>query len=115
MSLAIIMSFKITRFEIPDVLLINLETYKDERGTFTEIFRETSFSNLGIPHRFVQDNLVHSQKNVLRGLHYQSPPLSQGKLVNVIQGAIFVVAVDIRPKSGTFGKHLSSSKYRSCK
>ncbi len=89
--------------ELAGVILIEPEVYADARGWFMEVFHEQRFAEAGIAERFVQDNQSHSKKGVLRGLHYQVGK-AQGKLVRVLQGEIFDVAVDIRPGSKTFGK-----------
>jgi len=101
---------KLTQTAIPDVVLIAPAVFDDERGWFMESFNEARFhaelEKLGLPtpRPFVQDNHSCSKKGVLRGLHYQLPPHAQGKLVRVVQGAAFDVAVDIREGSPTFGK-----------
>lgn len=77
----------------------------DHRGWFVESYNKDSFSAHGFDIDFVQDNLSFSHKGVLRGLHFQTEPFEQGKLVKVIQGSVLDVAVDIRPGSSTFGKH----------
>jgi len=88
---------------IPDVLVIEPKVFADERGFFLESYQKQRFSEAGIPFDFVQDNHSRSQHGVLRGLHYQIQQ-PQGKLVRVIAGEIFDVAVDIRKSSPTFGK-----------
>jgi dTDP-4-dehydrorhamnose 3,5-epimerase len=89
---------------IPDVLLVEPKVFGDERGFFFESFNERAFNEaVGREVRFVQDNHSRSSKNVLRGLHYQVEQ-AQGKLVRVVQGEVFDVAVDIRRNSPTFGK-----------
>ena len=88
---------------IPDVLLLEPRVFGDERGFFLESWNKRTFAELGITADFVQDNHSRSQKNVLRGLHYQLQQ-PQGKLVRVASGAVFDVAVDIRRSSPTFGK-----------
>ncbi|MFA6930948.1 MAG: dTDP-4-dehydrorhamnose 3,5-epimerase [Lentisphaeria bacterium] len=94
-----------TRLSIPDVVLFTPKVFGDERGFFFESFNERIFRELtGLSVNFVQDNHSKSQKGVLRGLHYQLPPKAQGKLVRVVQGEVFDVAVDIRKNSPTFGK-----------
>jgi dTDP-4-dehydrorhamnose 3,5-epimerase len=103
------MPFKFTRFEIPDVILVNAQTFTDERGFFMEGFKESIFSANGINVRFVQDNHSHSVKGVLRGLHYQKNPKSQAKLVIVTRGEIFDIAVDIRKCSPTYGKWVGAT------
>jgi len=96
---------KATRLSIPDVILIEPRIFLDERGFFFESFNEQKFKEAtGVDVNFVQDNHSKSTKSVLRGLHYQLPPKSQGKLVRVIKGEVFDVAVDIRKSSPTFGK-----------
>ena len=87
------------------VLLLEPRRHDDERGYFLETFREQSYREAGIGARFVQDNLSHSKKHVLRGLHFQR---RQGKLVTVVRGEIYDVAVDIRPDSESFGAWLGS-------
>lgn len=96
---------KVTPLSIPDVLLIEPEVFGDDRGFFFESFNQAQFEKaIGLKVNFVQDNHSKSVKGVLRGLHYQIPPKAQGKLVRVIQGEVFDVAVDIRRSSPTFGK-----------
>ena len=86
-------------------LLIKPDIFKDERGLFLESWNQEKFNNLiGKKIHFVQDNFSFSDKNVLRGLHYQRDPYSQGKLVRCSQGIIFDVAVDIRKNSSTYGE-----------
>ena len=96
---------KVTPLSIPDVLLIEPQVFGDDRGFFYESFNQNKFeAALGHKIHFVQDNHSKSVKGVLRGLHYQLTPKAQGKLVRVIQGEVFDVAVDIRRSSPTFGK-----------
>lgn len=101
---------KIIRTEIPDVVIVEPVVFNDDRGWFMESFNESSFHRslvavgLPIPKSFVQSNHSSSKMNVLRGLHYQLPPHAQGKLVRVVKGTVFDVAVDIRVGSETFGK-----------
>jgi dTDP-4-dehydrorhamnose 3,5-epimerase len=96
---------KATPLNIPDVILIEPKVFGDERGYFYESFNQALFNQaIGYDVQFVQDNHSKSQKGVLRGLHYQLPPKAQGKLVRVIQGEVFDVAVDIRQGSPTFGQ-----------
>jgi dTDP-4-dehydrorhamnose 3,5-epimerase len=96
---------------IPDVILIEPKVFEDARGYFFEAYQKERFTEAGIPWEFVQDNQSRSQRGILRGLHYQIRQ-PQGKLVRVIAGEIFDVAVDIRRNSPTFGKwvgdHLSA-------
>ena len=92
---------------IPGVLIIEPKVFGDERGYFFESFNRRQFAELtGRDVNFVQDNYSRSVKNVLRGLHYQIQH-PQGKLVRVVQGAVFDVAVDIRKSSPTFGQHVA--------
>ncbi len=98
------MPFSFKRLEIPDVIVVEAKSYSDERGYFLESFKESDFILNGIDAKFVQDNISHSNKNVLRGLHYQKNPKAQSKLVIPIRGKIFDVAVDIRKGSPYFGK-----------
>ena len=96
---------KVTPLSIPDVLLIEPQIFGDERGFFFESFNQNKFEEvIGKKINFVQDNHSKSIKGVLRGLHYQLAPKAQGKLVRVIQGEVFDVAVDLRKSSPTFGK-----------
>ena len=96
---------KVTPLSIPDVLLIEPQVFGDDRGFFYESFNQNKFeAAMGKKINFVQDNHSKSIKGVLRGLHYQLPPKAQGKLVRVIQGEVFDVAVDLRQSSPTFGK-----------
>jgi dTDP-4-dehydrorhamnose 3,5-epimerase len=88
--------------KIPDVLLLKPTVFEDGRGFFMEIFNAENFAAHGLPTEFVQDNHSGSSKNVLRGLHYQVKE-PQGKLVRVIAGVVFDVAVDLRRDSKTFG------------
>lgn len=95
---------KVTPTSIPEVLIIEPKVFGDERGFFLESFNQHSFDDaVGSETNFVQDNHSRSVKNVLRGLHYQIQQ-PQGKLVRVVQGEVFDVAVDIRKNSPTFGK-----------
>ena len=96
---------KVTPLSIPDVLLIEPQVFGDDRGFFYESFNQNKFEDaMGKKINFVQDNHSKSIKGVLRGLHYQLTPKAQGKLVRVIQGEVFDVAVDLRQSSPTFGK-----------
>ena len=98
------MPFRFERLQIPDIVLIKPEVFPDERGFFMETYKYSDFAAFGIKERFVQDNYSCSAKGVLRGLHYQRYPRAQGKLVQVVSGEIFDVAVDIRKNSPTYGK-----------
>lgn len=96
---------KIVATKLPDVFVIEPKVFGDERGFFFESFNEKKFRDeTGVKLPFVQDNHSKSVKGVLRGLHYQLLPKAQGKLVRVVQGAVFDVAVDIRKSSPTFGQ-----------
>jgi dTDP-4-dehydrorhamnose 3,5-epimerase len=95
---------KATRLSIPDVILFEPKVFGDERGFFFESFNQRQFEEVvGRPVSFVQDNHSRSVKNVLRGLHYQIQQ-PQGKLVRVVQGEVFDVAVDLRKSSANFGQ-----------
>lgn len=113
---------KLIQTGIPEVVIIEPQVFEDDRGWFMESFNERRFHaaliqlGLPVPRPFVQDNHSCSRKGVLRGLHYQRAPHAQGKLVRVVQGAAFDVAVDIRPQSPTFGQsvgvELTASNHR---
>jgi dTDP-4-dehydrorhamnose 3,5-epimerase len=94
---------KVETTEIPGVLIIEPTVYGDERGFFLESFNEREMGKIGIDAHFVQDNHARSSRNVLRGLHYQLTQ-PQGKLVRVVSGIVFDVAVDMRRDSLAFGK-----------
>lgn len=100
---------------IPGLFVIEVKKYGDHRGYFKETYRESDFRAMGIDAAFVQDNESYSRKNTLRGLHFQKE-YPQGKLVRVIMGEVFDVAVDIRQDSPTYGKwhgvHLSGENGR---
>ncbi len=89
---------------LPDVLLIEPAVFEDGRGFFMETYTWSAFAAHGVGDPFVQDNHSFSRQGVLRGLHYQRPPQAQAKLVRVVQGEIFDVAVDIRVGSPTYGR-----------
>jgi dTDP-4-dehydrorhamnose 3,5-epimerase len=96
---------KVTRTALPEVLLLEPKVFGDERGFFLESFNERAFcAAVGREVRFVQDNHSRSSQGVLRGLHYQLAPHAQGKLVRVVSGSVFDVAVDMRRSSATFGR-----------
>jgi dTDP-4-dehydrorhamnose 3,5-epimerase len=88
---------------LPGVVIIEPKVFGDERGFFLETWNQDRYRAAGLPAAFVQDNLSLSRRGVLRGLHFQNPN-AQGKLVYVLQGEVFDVAVDIRLGSPTFGK-----------
>lgn len=94
---------KITPLDIPEVLLVEPDVHGDERGFFMETWHGQKFAEAGLNATFVQDNHSRSRRGVLRGLHYQLEQ-PQGKLVRVVSGAVFDVAVDIRKGSPTFGR-----------
>ena len=99
---------KVTSLKIPDVKLIEPDIFEDERGFFYESFNQQKFNEaIGQDILFVQDNHSKSSKGVLRGLHYQEEPFAQGKLVRVIAGEVFDVAVDVRKDSPTYGQWVS--------
>ncbi len=106
---------KVTPLELPEVLLIEPKLLGDPRGYFVETWQEGRYAEAGIKGRFVQDNLSRSRHGILRGLHLQHPH-DQGKLVHVLEGKVFDVAVDVRVGSPTFGRwvgqHLSSVDHR---
>ncbi len=87
---------------IPGVLIIEPKVFGDQRGFFMETWQQQRYAKIGLPEQFVQDNLSFSRHGVLRGLHFQHPN-AQGKLVYVLQGEVFDVAVDVRQGSPTFG------------
>ena len=96
---------KVTSLKIPDIKLIEPEVFEDKRGSFFESFNQQKFNDaVGQKITFVQDNQSKSKRGVLRGLHYQDEPLAQGKLVRVISGEVFDVALDIRKNSATYGQ-----------
>lgn len=95
---------EIVKTKIKDLFIIKPDVYEDERGYFFESFNKEKFEALGLNFEFVQDNESKSQKNVLRGLHFQKPPYAQGKLVRVVKGAVLDVAVDLRKDSDSYGQ-----------
>jgi dTDP-4-dehydrorhamnose 3,5-epimerase len=100
------MPFSFKRMEIPDVVLATPKIFSDIRGFFSEIYKRTDFLAENVPYDFVQVNLSNSKKGVVRGLHYQMRPMEQGKLVTVIKGKIYDVAVDIRKGSPYYGRYV---------
>jgi len=98
---------KFVQTDIPEVILIEPHVYEDARGFFMETYQARKFAQAGIGYRFVQDNHSRSKQHTLRGFHYQIRH-SQGKLVRVVVGEIFDVAVDIRRSSATFGKSVGA-------
>lgn len=104
------MNLTVTPTEIPGVLILEPKVFGDSRGFFLESFNQDSFRQAtGLDVNFVQDNHSRSRKGVLRGLHYQLPPHAQGKLVRVVSGSVFDVAVDIRRDSPTYGRWVGVS------
>ncbi len=101
------MKFKVTPQSIPDVLLIEPTVFADERGYFKESYNLNDFDEFLPGVKFVQDNESKSMRGVLRGLHFQQEPHAQAKLVRVVQGEIWDVAVDIRSDSPTYGQHVA--------
>jgi len=98
------MPFIFKRFVLKELILIEPIVFSDERGFFMETYKESDFCSEGINYKFVQDNHSQSVRGVLRGLHFQREPYEQGKLVRVLEGSVYDVAVDIRPTSSTFGR-----------
>lgn len=90
--------------KLKGVLLIEPDVYSDQRGFFKENYNKKNYQKFGLNYNFVQDNQSYSKKNVLRGLHFQKKR-PQGKLVNCVKGSVFDVAVDIQPKSETYGQY----------
>ena len=97
---------EIRKTDIEGLLIITLNSYSDNRGSFLETYNKKTFAAKGLTMDFVQDNQSISRKGVVRGLHLQAPPFAQGKLVRVVQGAAIDVAVDLRKDSPTFMKHV---------
>jgi len=97
----------IIKTPIENLLVLEPKVFEDERGYFFESFNKKKFEDIGIKESFVQDNQSLSNKNVLRGLHFQAPAFAQGKLVRVITGSVLDIAVDIRKESATYGKYFS--------
>jgi dTDP-4-dehydrorhamnose 3,5-epimerase len=103
------MKFDFEPLDIPDVVLVRPTRYTDERGFFQELYRESAFAEARIGPGFVQDNISRSARGVLRGLHYQLPPVTQGKLVGATSGSIFDVAVDLRRRASSFGRWVGTT------
>ena len=106
------MPFDFKQLAIPEVLLIAPRVRTDSRGFFMETYKRSEFAAAGIDEIFVQENHSSSERGVLRGLHFQRPPQAQSKLVRVISGTIFDVAVDLRPGSATRGQVGQASSCR---
>jgi dTDP-4-dehydrorhamnose 3,5-epimerase len=100
---------QIQALAIPEIKLIEPSILRDERGFFSETFNARALAAAGVVEGFVQDNhSLSTQRGVVRGLHFQIPPHAQDKLIRVVRGSIFDVAVDIRAGSPTFGKHAAA-------
>ena len=97
------MPFRFQHLAIPGVILIEPHIISDARGFFIETYKRSEFAAAGIDEIFVQENHSSSQRGVLRGLHYQKPPYAQSKLIRVLSGEIFDVAIDLRPDTPTAG------------
>lgn len=96
----------ISKTAIEGLVIIEPSVFFDDRGFFMETFHKDRYAEEGITETFVQDNLSVSRRGTLRGLHYQAPPCAQGKLVQVVRGKVWDVAVDIRFESPTFGEYV---------
>jgi dTDP-4-dehydrorhamnose 3,5-epimerase len=94
---------KVTPTELPGVLVVEPKEFREARGWLVENYNSARYAAAGMPEHFAQDNVSYSVPGVLRGLHFQHP-VGQGKLVSIVEGEIFDVAVDVRPDSPTFGK-----------
>ncbi len=100
---------KMTPAGIPGVLIIEAQVYRDSRGFFIEGYNRREWARHGFTQEFVQDNMSHSRRGTLRGLHYQLAPHAQGKLVRVLRGEVFDVCVDLRTGSPAFGRWLGET------
>jgi dTDP-4-dehydrorhamnose 3,5-epimerase len=99
---------QITQTEIADVLMLSPRRFEDGRGLFAEVYNAQALADYGVKLEFIQDNhAFNALSGTLRGLHFQNPPYQQAKLVRCVRGAILDVAVDLRPKSPTFGRHVA--------
>ena len=108
MSLRGTASVDIESLNIPAVKVLMPKKYGDRRGFFSEVYNKKTLLELGIDLDFVQDNhSLSADKGTMRGLHFQTPPFAQDKLVRVVRGAVFDVAVDLRRNSPTYGEHVS--------
>ena len=100
---------QVEHLNIPDVRLLGPSKYADLRGFFSETYNKKAFAALGIDIDFVQDNHSYSaDKGTVRGLHFQTPPFAQDKLVRVARGSVFDIAVDLRQGSSSYGRHVSA-------
>lgn len=102
------MPFTFRQLDLPGVVLIESRVFPDSRGAFLEAYQRAIFAEHGVAGPFVQDNVSISRQGVLRGLHYQKQPAAQAKLVLVVSGEIFDVAVDIRKGSPTYGRSVGA-------
>lgn len=98
---------KIITTPIKDLIILEPKVFKDERGYFFESYNKNKLDEQGFNKNFIQDNISRSNKGVLRGLHFQKNPFAQGKLVQVLNGSVLDVAVDIRKDSPSYGQHFS--------
>jgi dTDP-4-dehydrorhamnose 3,5-epimerase len=96
---------KLEYFDLPQPIIIETAVFEDSRGAFSEIYKRTDFASIEIPQDFVQFNYSISNKDIIRGLHYQLNPYAQGKLITVMRGSIMDVLVDIRKSSSTWLKY----------
>ncbi len=101
------MSFEFEPTQIDDVVIIKPEVYEDKRGFFLESYDRDEFAENGIPTEFVLEFYSQSKQRVIRGLHHQTHPYRQAKIVRCFDGEIFDVAVDVRPSSDSFGEYVS--------
>ena len=101
---------QVERLNIPDIKVLLPRKHGDARGFFSETYNRKSLAALGIDIDFVQDNhSLSAEKGTVRGLHFQTPPFAQDKLVRVVRGAVYDVAVDLRKDSPTYGRHASAA------
>lgn len=98
---------KLVETGIKDLFIIEPKVFGDHRGYFVETYNQKRFKELGLDYQFVQDNESFSKYGTLRGLHFQKGEFAQAKLVRVLQGKVLDVAVDLRPESSTYGKHVT--------
>ena len=102
------MAVKIEQLELPGCLLVTVDRFGDDRGYFSETYNRDAFRDAGLKHEFIQDNQsLSAPRGTVRGMHFQSPPFAQAKLLRVLRGALLDVAVDIRAGSPTFGRHIA--------
>ena len=101
---------QVEELSIPDVKVLTLKKHEDHRGFFSEVYNKRTLAAAGINIDFVQDNhSLSAERGTVRGLHFQVPPFAQDKLVRVVRGSVFDVAVDLRRGSPTYGKHVSAA------